>query len=215
MECLTSELAYWINERYHTKQKREAGLARPWSDDPVFQTTRFCNVHREDDAVTKWIRKNWNRPDDPAWKFVLGRMINLPETLEGCLPWDRLEDLKEQIKDHRSAGNKVFTSAYTISTCGKKMDKLDYVFDWVVRAVCEAGEPDYHTCQSTFECLRNIDGLGSFLSAQVVADMKNTLGHPLSDRLPARRSLRSHARWWHWRGRGGLRGHPGRVPRSR
>lgn len=160
--------------------RREAGLCKPWSPDRIFQTVRFCNVHREDDKVTKWIRENWNRPGDPAWKFVLGRMINLPESLEGCLPWNTLSDMKEQLKDHRALGHKVFTSAYTISTCGKSMDKLDYVFDWVVQTVKEAGEPEHDSCESTWKSLTCIDGLGSFLAAQVVADMKNTAGHPLA-----------------------------------
>ena len=59
------------------------------------------------------------------------------------------------------------------------MSKVDYVLDWVVSACMQAGEPEFCTLQETYDQLSNIDGLGSFLSGQVLADMKNTVGHPL------------------------------------
>lgn len=198
MARLTDELAYWINERYAVKLRKQRGDNPPWSKDPVFQTVRFCNVHREDDKVTKWMREYWNRGNDPAWRFVLGRMINLPESLAPLVLMSDLPTMKERLKDLRYAGGKIFTSAYTISTCGRKMDKLDYVFDHVVQAVCEAGEPEYPSLAACAENLGNIDGLGTFLAGQVVADMKNTVGHPLA-KAPD---------WWTWSapGPGSLRG---------
>lgn len=194
-------LAYWINERYSILQRRRAGQPAPWSSDPIFQTVRFCNVHREDDRVTQWIRTNWNRADDPAWKFVLGRMINLPESLDHIKECDdpdsQLRNMRDILGLHRSGGHKVFTSAYTISTCGKRMDKLDYVFE-LVQAVQNMKEPTHIDCRTVWQDLQKVDGLGSFLAAQVVADMKNTKGHPLW-----------HADdWWtfHAPGPGSLRG---------
>lgn len=181
MQHLTAELAYWITERYAIKERKEKGVAKPWSMDPIFQTVRFCNVHREDDAVTVWIRKNWNRPSDPAWRFVLGRMLNLSESLE-ALGISPFSDMKTILKERRESGVKIFTSAYTISTCGKSMDKIDYVFDWVCERVKDA-EPRFanvDTCTWMFGELINIDGLGSFLAGQVIADMKNTKGHRLA-----------------------------------
>jgi hypothetical protein len=171
------ELAYWINERHAIKLRRAEGIAKPWSADPIFQGVRFCNVHREDDKVTQWIRRYWNRKHDPVWKFVLARMINLPESLEGCLRSATPESMNDLLHLRRDSGAKVFTSAYTISTCGKSMDKLDYVFDWVLRRVRSLPAIDYTSCDTTWQSLTKVDGLGSFLAAQVVADMKNTEGH--------------------------------------
>jgi hypothetical protein len=190
MEHLTADLSYWIVERYAIKERREAGLPKPWSTDHIFQGVRFCNVHREDDAVTKWIRKNWNMGHHPAWMFVLARMFNLPATLEDItdktdiiqFPENQpLDGLREGLKDRQFCGEKLFTSAYTISTCGKSMDKVDYVLDWVVQRTMDfEGHIDYTSCSTTWHSLTLIDGLGSFLAAQVVADMKNTDGHKLS-----------------------------------
>jgi len=53
------QLIYWINERENIRLKKEAGESPPWSSNPVMQVTYFCNVNREDDKVTKWIRDNW------------------------------------------------------------------------------------------------------------------------------------------------------------
>lgn len=190
MTHLTAELAYWINERESIRAKRLQGLPAPWSADPIFQNVRFCNVHREDDTVTQWFRNYWNKPDDPAWKFVLGRMINLPESLEEikALPlqtnnWHQLDIAKEVLKQCRTLGRKIFTSAYTISTCGQKMDKLDYVFG-VVAAVKkmedDGSTPSYDSLKDCAEDLACVKGLGTFLAGQVIADMKNTIGHPLN-----------------------------------
>lgn len=172
------ELAYWINERYRIKLAKESGLPPPWTRDPIFRTVRFCNVHREDDKVTRWIRQNWNEYDDAPWRFVVARMINLPHSLGFISRLDFPWQMKDRLKKARENGYKVFTSAYTISTCGRKMDKLDYVFDHVVERV-----PTYVRYATLTDCAADlcaVDGLGTFLAAQVVADMKNTADHPLA-----------------------------------
>jgi hypothetical protein len=198
MAKLTAELAYWIDERYCVKVAKESKAPPPWSTDPIFNSVRFCNVHREDDRVTRWMRTHWNRPLDPVWKFVVGRMINLPESLQTVVRCETPWQMKDALKKYRATGAKVFTGAYTISTCGRKMDKLDYVFDHVVERVAQAGAPDYATLADTARCLQAVDGVGSFLAAQVVADMKNTPAHPLA----------AAPDWWTWSapGPGSLRG---------
>lgn len=196
---LATDLAYWINERWRIRQQREQGTPPPWSEDKVFNTVRFCNVHREDDKVTRWVRRYWNRGTDPAWRFVVARMINWPASLEELLHCDYPWQMKDALKKRRDNYAKVFTSAYTVSTCGRKMDKLDYVFDHVAARVAGAqGTGTFSTLEEAYFWLSNIDGLGSFLSAQVVADMKNTHGHPLHDAPD----------WWTWSapGPGSLRG---------
>ena len=200
------DLSYWINERYDIKCRRESGLPPPWTGDPIMAGVRWCNVHREDDAVTRWMRQSWNyQGTHPVWWWVLGRMLNYTPTLALIMsePEDRRELtwVSSLLKDERANGNKVFTSAYTISTCGKSMDKIDYVMR-VVKDVQAQEHPGdlmkFSTLQNTWERLQGVDGLGSFLAAQVVADLKNTKGHPLQDAPD----------WWQWAapGPGSLRG---------
>jgi len=199
------ELAYWINERYKMKLRKENPgdnlWAYGWSNDPYMGTVRYCNVHREDDAVTRWLAEHWRPQHHEVWEIVLARMVNYTPTLE-YINQDilDLETIKKNLKDRRAAGEKVFTSAYTISTCGKSMDKIDYVIDWVVQAVQERGElwEEPITLEKCHRQLTYIDGLGSFLAAQVVADLKNTAGHP----------LQTAPDWWTWcaPGPGSLKG---------
>lgn len=199
-----SDLVYWINERWSIRQKRAQGLPPPWSEDRIFNTVRFCNVHREDDRVTKWIRKHWNFHTDAAWKFTLGRLINLPSSLERIDEVGQrmsLDHAKEELRTRMRVREKVFTSAYTISTCGAEMDKLDYVFGLVsrIRSRESLAPPPYSQgLASTARWLQEVDGIGSFLAGQIVADMKNTRGHPLDA---------AHD-WWTWStsGPGSLRG---------
>jgi hypothetical protein len=110
-----------------------------------------------------------------------------------------LEGLSDGLKARRESGEKVFTSVYTISTCGKKMDKIDYVLNHVISQVqkCEDGFLTGSLFEM-FQSLTQVDGLGSFLAGQVIADMKNTKGHPLSEAED----------WWTWstHGPGSLRG---------
>lgn len=210
----TAELANWINERYAIKLRRESGLPPPWTPDPIMASVRWCNVHREDDKVTKWMRTYWRydteKPEiQPVWWWVLGRMLNYIPTLEDIMEYSptgehSIDGIGEGLKALREDGRKVFTSAYTISTCGRRMDKIDYVME-VVQSFKDA-EPEWKgldgrpaTLESTANWMvRYHKGFGTFLSAQVVADLKNTPGHPLQT---------AHD-WWGWAapGPGSLRG---------
>lgn len=197
----TADLAYWIMERESIRHRREAGLPAPWTSDPDMANVRYCNVHREDDKVTKWIRANpvYSGPSVPVWRVVLARMLNRIESLElvqGAVAANDLETVKLRLKVARQT-NRIWGNAYTISTCGKSMDKVDYVIDWVVRAVKDdwlGPTPSTgfkYTCQEYFNWLTSVDGLGSFLAAQVVADLKNMPGHPLSS-APDKESFVTH-----------------------
>lgn len=193
---LSKDLAYWINEREGMRVMKEEmeGATPPWSLDPNMADVRYCNVHREDDKVTRWIKKNWRDPNAQSPLLTLGmvtaRMINWPETLaEIGFPKGEFNAwsswAKCTIRLEAEEGKKVWTSAYTISTCGRKMKKEDYVFDHVLSAVAAMGTVDWGNgvegiyLAKAHRLLTSIDGLGSFLAAQVVADLKNTPGHPL------------------------------------
>ena len=179
----TADLAFWINEREAMRHRREAYMAPPWSADPDMAEVRYCNVHREDDKITRYIRSSgtYSGPSVPVWTVVLARMVNRVTTLARLAPAvgrADLEEIKRILKELRVT-DRIWGNAYTISTCGKSMDKVDYVIDHVVLAFMQAGEPEFDTLAACFENMTNVNGFGSFLAAQVVADLKNTPGHPL------------------------------------
>lgn len=177
------DLAYWINEREAMRQRRAAGMPAPWGYDPHMTNVRYCNVHREHDKVTVYIRNSgvYSGGTVPVWVVVLARMVNRISSLEALKPHVLAQDLdavKATLKLLRGQDRTIWGNAYTISTCGKSMDKVDYVIDHVVRAV---KQPLFvwDSLASAHAQLMQVDGLGSFLAAQVVADLKNTPQHGL------------------------------------
>lgn len=172
-------------------KKKEAGEPKPWSSDPIFQKTYFCNVNREDDKVTKWIREFYSPyVDDPMFEYniIFSRFINWPETLEhvGYKKKHIAEELEDILHYLAADGRKVWGSAYVITTHGMKMDKAHYLAHYVLGAVAQRLESLRAVCRGTSLAtaaaeLQRIDGIGSFLSAQVVADLKNTDNHPLQE----------------------------------
>lgn len=42
-------------ERHRIYKKKEAGLPKPWTEDPIYQQFFFCNLFRQYDKCSKWI----------------------------------------------------------------------------------------------------------------------------------------------------------------
>lgn len=183
-------LVYWIQERENIRRKKEAGDPKPWSDDWVFQKTYFCNVHREDDRVTQWIRRNYTPAffgENYELAIVGSRLFNRTETLRLLKPAFMDPDfpmaLKGILEAMKREGKQIWSGAYVITTHGMKMPKLDYCVDLLNKAAKYYLPVNDHvpedTCREYWHHIQQISGLGSFLAAQVVADLKNTRGHPL------------------------------------
>lgn len=79
-------LSHFAQERHRIYLRRRAGEPGPWTQDPILRDNRFCNVFRELDTVTIWIRKNIREryADHPHLWFMLciARYINWPTTLQ-------------------------------------------------------------------------------------------------------------------------------------
>lgn len=176
----TKELFKWMKERYSIYTKRQAGLPKPWTKDPILQRYRFCNVYRELDTVTQWIAAHWRKPhakDQHLWfAMVVARLFNLPESLAAIgypVPWQPAAAAKVLHK-RETMGLNNFNGAYIVSTNGRAMNKVDYVLQLVLAPMWDARSKmssigcnlvDYHSM------LTNFQGMGSFMAAQVVCDL--------------------------------------------
>ena len=181
----TKEVVYWITERELMRVRKEAGSRYPHSNDPVMAHTRFTNVRREDDKVTKYLartawRSHWS--DDIVFKMVLARFVNFIPSLDEILAEGISSYYADEVLWERyDRGEKVWGAAYTITTCGRPMDKIEYLCTHILPQVL-ALRPlpsGVHTLKECHSWLMQVDGLGSFLAAQVVADLKNIPGSPL------------------------------------
>lgn len=241
---------YWIAERYRIMTMKDGGYPKPWSTDPVFQNTYFCNVHREDDRVTRWIRQNLSPKEvglvNYEFVMVLARFLNWPLTLEYlkdpmirarpgpemasyAAEWCKI--LESWLLDLASDGTKIWGNAYVITSHGMKMSKIDYLCQHLLPDALRAlpaiqaaarqigyATPNealeasklvpsgYHagTCSAVYMALQAVPGIGSFLAAQIVADLKNTKEHDLYS-APDKASFVAHGpgsirglSWYHY-----------------
>lgn len=177
----TNDLFKFIYARHQIYERRLSGRSKPWTSDPILQKYRFCNVYRELDTQTIWFAQNWRKryENDPDLWFasLMFRFINWNETADLIwrpLPWDS-ELFLEAIKERESNGQKVYSSAYMISTHGKKEKKSTYLASslskiWSerksIRYVRWEGLQKFHT-----RLMSQYD-VGSFIAAQVIADCK-------------------------------------------
>lgn len=184
-------LLYWIRERYKIFLRKENGFPKPWSEDPVFQKTYFCNVRREDDKITKWIRNYYSPYVGHGlfeYNILLARFLNWPDTLE-LLGYQEIYQpnlIQAFLEMKTDAKFQVWGNAYVITTHGIKMPKAQYLCENVLPAAYAALERHRAVvrgprCGAAAQALQEIEGVGSFLAGQIVADLKNTVGHPLKD----------------------------------
>lgn len=197
----------FVRRRHQVYVNRAAGLPKPWTQDPILQAYRFCNVYRELDTVTQWVAQHWRQPSrrqEDNWFFmVIARLVNNPDTLahiSGSVWYAK--DFIAVLDKRMAGGHKAFGSAYIVSTNGRQMPKPLYLAEQVLEPLW-AKRDHYRPVSSdtlhTFHHrLSQAMGLGSFMAAQVVADVKNTKGGPLAGAMD----------WYTWAapGPGSLRG---------
>jgi hypothetical protein len=176
-------------ERYRIYLNRnELRLSSPWTQDPIYQKYRFCNVFREDDKTTVWFRDTLRNPLDTNATKVLfatiafrwfnristGKLIS-GNLMEGPSKWDPRK-IREILKDKKP----VVTGAYIIKT-PNGMNKLDGVLFCIeeVRADIDALTDhlafNCKTLESMWERLREYPYLGDFMAYEVVTDLRYTL----------------------------------------
>lgn len=141
-------------ERHRIYMARKAGVPKPWTDDPVLQTSRFTNIYRELDRTTVWFREHvrsrlQDRPEVvPAavifrWfnRILTGEALFCDPDIayggrtafEQFLKTGELAVLKNAIVAFCGASGPYVTGAYTINTISapRGLSKLDGVINLV------------------------------------------------------------------------------------
>lgn len=192
----------WMREREAVRIRRDEGLPRPWSADPIFNENKFCNVRREDDRVTVWVKRNIrdHHSDHPLLWFMLciARQINWPPTLMELMvrmeTWPYAnsdafspEAMTELLLDRQRRGEKVFTGAYLVGGGNSGLDgseplrKAKYMCEVVLgplwkdreRLSLMFSDPKL-TIEHAHGVLTTYHGWGQFLAYQVLVDMRFT-----------------------------------------
>lgn len=174
-------LCYFIQERESIRLKKERGEARPFTDDAILQSYRFCNVRRLDDRVSQWLLKNWYEPyfDHPnsLLAAALARFVNLPSSLgritelvyhSNVPAWNQI---KATLREAKKEGP-IFNGAYMVRG-NDGMDKVECVVDYYVRPLTKLiPQINRDSMEKTWDVVLESYGMGSFMAGQVVADLR-------------------------------------------
>lgn len=199
-DCLNKPMQvflHYIVEREKIRRHKEGGGQRPHTLDPVLDEWKFCNIFREDDAVTKHYL-NWIAPlvygehsmdytDDQLCRLVMStqlyRTINWPRTLNAIghvpsSPDHRWADSTVEIERKLHAeGHKTFTGAYLISQCGRLGDPkirvvVDSVLELEARKDMWLPELRKNSLEAAWTWLRHHVSInGPFTAYEIVTDL--------------------------------------------
>lgn len=179
---------YWINERQRIFLRKEAGEDPPWTTDEILRRYKFTNVFREQDRVTRELRKRVTGEEGPAvllWRICLFRMFNWPPTYDEFLrhglvrSW-RFSDAKQTLRRLHLSGEKIFTGAYIITNAGRPEPKYEVVAEalteiWeynragLAKRIAREQSIEYATRK-----MMQFPLIGKFVAYEIATDLRHT-----------------------------------------
>lgn len=181
---------YFASTRQNIFYKRLEGKNRPWSDDPIFNTYKFCNTYRASDRVSQYLIRNviYNNhysEKDTIFRILLFKFFNKIET------WQALEKnfgeltLSNFNYDHFASflekeiisGNKIYSNAYI--SCANKafgydrkhMNHLALIDKMVNTDNITSKITSSQTFENVFKILREYPLIGDFMAYQLATDI--------------------------------------------
>jgi hypothetical protein len=171
----------FIRERERARIAKLHGIF-PHTNDPIIREFSFCNVNREHDNVTVWIRKNvrsadWARESATtmAVAMTISRVFNHPPILEKLFDIEDLEEMRAKVHELKKAG-KVFRGAYKMPAHGRGglgNSSIDYFMD----AITDIQSKDFDSLdhlEDASNLIQESRGFGPFLANQIVTDLRYT-----------------------------------------
>lgn len=174
-------LVSWILERDRVRAAKARGVTKPWTTDPLLRDFRWCNVRRMDDRVSVELFATWYAKDQDVetdlTAATLARLVNWPAALMEITGRDghrfNLTDAliaRDTLRARAARGEKVFTGAYIVPGVPGR-SKVDSVCDTAARVQLQAWHLARPSMRETWAGLMDLDGLGTFLAGQIVADL--------------------------------------------
>ena len=174
---------FWdvVSERHKIWHRRNIEKkSRPWTQDAILSSYRFTNVYRELDPGTKYAKRIIKKAEglqETIFNLILYRLIGRKETHQ-FIGIRSLNDTKEEIENalrERESKGTVFTAAYTVCAYhwygGKdKIENVAYLCQDMQYALETLQLAVVSSMKEAYQKLRQIPGLGKFLSYQVLVD---------------------------------------------
>lgn len=182
----------FITEREQIRLRKESGLPRPWTEDPILAQYKFTNVRRHNDWTSRQLRETYYTPnfdaprEDILMNCALARYFGTFEFMDS-VGWQTWKDfnfdmIERRARDRLFAKMKVFTGAYVITNQGMSLPKEEVVVRYFLSGL-HAAVPDIvdivqktRNWQKTADRMRGINGFGGsgFMTKEVLLDTTYT-----------------------------------------
>lgn len=183
---------YFASERQQIFEKRLAGQAAPWTDDPILQKYKFCNVFRATDRVSQYMIRDVCyhtedcSPEDRLFQIVAFRLFSKIET------WDAIRDFlghSPTINDLVSGSftnaleyaneqnNGLYTSAFILCATNaygqprKYLTHVELLRDMFVNHNLADRLLEALSLRAVYELLHTFPLMGDFMSYQIAIDL--------------------------------------------
>lgn len=177
---------YWIEERHNIFIKKEAGEDRPWTGDPILNEYKFTNPFRENDRVTRELRKRIKKKDNLVTvftKIIIFRMFNWPPTYDaldkaGLVDkWDTRK-ATSLLTAMRKQERKIFTGAYIITNSGSKKGKIDIMCKAIGKILSNMNLlrriQESKSLEESCLIMQDYPMVGKFIAYELITDMRHT-----------------------------------------
>jgi hypothetical protein len=197
--------AYWrfAAERHAVFERRLAGGAHPWSEDPILARYKFCNTYRAVDRVTQYLIRDVIGgptaqdlpPEDVFCRVVLFRLFSKERTWEeiervsgglrrSTLDVERLTVALAELRSRQA----IYTSAFILAPptgplapVTKHAHHLALVSRMFAPGGLGAGLAAARSLQEVVEALLQWPTIGPFLAYQIAIDLNYTPHLPFDE----------------------------------
>lgn len=183
---------YFASERQRAFEMRVSGELGPWTDDPILQEYKFCNVFRAADRVSQYLISNVAysaepcSPDDRVFQIVAFRTFSRIETWEalrdalGRSP--TLVDLEsgafgDALTHLRGGGGPIYTGAFILCATDaygqgvKHLNHVELFRDMFLHRDLAGDVQRAESLREVYDLLHQFPLMGDFMSYQTAIDL--------------------------------------------
>jgi hypothetical protein len=183
---------YFASERHRIFEKRLTGQPGPWTDDPILQKYKFCNVFRAADRVSQYLirevcyRTEHCSPEDRLFQIVAFRLFSKIETWQAVRQFLGRSPTIENLIDgsftkaleytHERNGG-LYTSAFILCATNaygqsrKYLNHVELLRDMFVNHRLAERLLTAGSLREIYTLLHDFPLMGDFMSYQIAIDL--------------------------------------------
>ena len=182
-EELQKQFLWFIKEREQVRKNKEAGLPRPWSTDEILDKTKFTNIYRTDDKVSRFIFSKVEDLSGPllVYNLLLSRLLNRVDVLNKILPAHPAQPSTQLLEGEaimmNSGAYQISPGMVKLSKYGTNRETIVHYPPLVYKAVYEAITSTTSIKEAVLSGNKAYGGHINFAMFQVVLDYHHLTNH--------------------------------------